>query len=148
MVSCIAVILLLLCTHWKHIGTVSTDLLIIFQWRVGPSLICLGIIHTNILQECVASFFIVEATLKMEAAHSSEISLIVCWRRTITFMFTGVKTSNLRFMWIFVLEICSKCSAHLIMVCICPLWVQTHMKCKCNLKHFLYTCWLYRKFVD
>jgi len=127
----------LYCTHWQNIGTVCTNLLISFQWRFGSSLIYFSITHTNNLKECAAAIFILEVTLKMEAAHSSDVSGIVCWS-TVTFMFTAVRTSNLRFKWIFVLEICSKCCAHLITVCICLLLVQTHMKCKCNLKHFLY----------
>jgi hypothetical protein len=38
---------------------------------------CFGVIRTNIMQERAASILILEATLKMEAAHSSEANHIV-----------------------------------------------------------------------
>jgi hypothetical protein len=85
--------------------------------------------------------------LKMEAALSSEVYGIVCWM-TVIIMLTDVITSYPPFQWIFVVEISKKCCAHLITVCICRLYRQVHMNYKCNLKHFLYTCWLYRNFVD
>jgi hypothetical protein len=79
MVSFIDVIFVvaLYCTHCQNIGTVCTNLLISFQWRFGSSLMYFVITQTT-LKECAAAILILEVMMKMEAAHSSEVSGIVC----------------------------------------------------------------------
>jgi hypothetical protein len=55
----------------KFTDQISTKIWVFFD-------VCCGVIRTNILEEHAASVFIMEVTLQMEAAHSSEVCGIVC----------------------------------------------------------------------